>query len=184
MGMEVHANGKAYGDAVELTASGNWVYTWTDLPKRADGVVIQYTVKEVGRVKGYLKGSVSGNMTDGYVITNVRLTLAEELEYDTMKSGAKYPADQTVNPGATDTTTDTQRSGIRTRQTQETIVNNGGEEIVNGDVTTTERNTERTRTTRGGDPKTGDTTPIGLMLPLMGLSLAAILLAVRRRKRN
>jgi LPXTG-motif cell wall-anchored protein len=60
----------------------------------------------------------------------------------------------------------------------------GGEEIVNGDVTTTERNTERTRTTRGGDPKTGDTTPIGLMLLLMGLSLAAILLAVRRRKRS
>ncbi|MBR2792400.1 MAG: Cna B-type domain-containing protein [Erysipelotrichaceae bacterium] len=41
------------GDAVVLSAENEWKYTWTELDKRADGEIIQYTVKEVEVPKGY-----------------------------------------------------------------------------------------------------------------------------------
>ena len=54
---------------IELNAANQWSYTWTDLDEMKSGVAIKYSVKESGIPKDYTS-LVTGNMTDGFVITN------------------------------------------------------------------------------------------------------------------
>ena len=68
--VQLYANGKAEGEAVELSAGNQWRHTWTDLAEKTKGQAITYTVKEVTTVKGYtavIDDTNSGNI----VITNV-----------------------------------------------------------------------------------------------------------------
>ena len=63
------ANGEDTGEIAELSAANNWLFTWYALPvNNAEGNLIKYEVVEEG-VDGYT-GSVSGNMYNGYTITN------------------------------------------------------------------------------------------------------------------
>ncbi len=61
-------NGEKEVANVELNAKNEWKYTFTNLPERANGKVINYTVKE-DAVEGY-KTTILGDKTEGFVITN------------------------------------------------------------------------------------------------------------------
>ena len=63
-------NGTSEVRSIELNSSNGWTYTFTNLPKYNNlGNEINYTVEEETTNKFYTS-SVSGNMTNGYVITN------------------------------------------------------------------------------------------------------------------
>ena len=51
--VQLYANGEKKGEAVQLKAENKWTYTWKDLPQKENGKDIKYTVKEVGKLKGY-----------------------------------------------------------------------------------------------------------------------------------
>ncbi|MEB8141094.1 Cna B-type domain-containing protein, partial [Enterococcus faecalis] len=64
--VQLYANGKAEGEAIELSDGNQWSYTWVDLAEKAKGETIQYTVKEVSDVPGYtseVEDSNLGNVT-------------------------------------------------------------------------------------------------------------------------
>lgn len=61
---------------LQLTATGGWTGEFADLPKADDDGEIKYTVKEVS-VTGYTS-EVTGNMTNGFVITNTPETVTVE----------------------------------------------------------------------------------------------------------
>lgn len=63
------ADGTDTGKKMVLNENNQWQGTFTDLDMKNNGKEITYTLEEVTSVKGYT-ASVSGNMTDGYVITN------------------------------------------------------------------------------------------------------------------
>ena len=50
--VQLLADGKKQGDAVELNDANKWTTTWTDLDQKANGKDIIYTVEEV-KVDGY-----------------------------------------------------------------------------------------------------------------------------------
>ena len=52
----------------EVTAEENWEWTFTDLPKYADGKEIVYTISE-DQVEGY-QPSIEGSAEEGFVVTN------------------------------------------------------------------------------------------------------------------
>ena len=62
------ANGEDTGKALTLNAANSWSGSFTGLAKYEDGEEIKYTVEEEG-VEGYMT-DVTGNMTEGYIITN------------------------------------------------------------------------------------------------------------------
>lgn len=55
-------------DAVELSEANHWQHTFTDLEKYNNGEEIKYTVEEEA-IENY-DSRISGNASDGYVITN------------------------------------------------------------------------------------------------------------------
>ena|GEM_PF-6139933 len=59
-------DGMAYGNPIALDARNGWTYTWDSLEKDA-----VWSVDEIDVPDGYAK-SISGNTTDGFVITNKR----------------------------------------------------------------------------------------------------------------
>ncbi len=74
--VQLMADGEEYENGkVLLNKENNWKYTFKNLPKyRNDGKTeIQYTVKEI-EVSGY-KSEISGNMEDGYTITNTPVVI-------------------------------------------------------------------------------------------------------------
>ena len=62
------ANGKDTGKTLTLNETNNWEGSFTELAEHENGEVIEYTVEEVS-VEGY-ETVITGNMTEGYVITN------------------------------------------------------------------------------------------------------------------
>ena len=73
---------KAYGDPVELYATNDWTYTWTDLDVyNATGSEINYTVKEISAPKGFtaVVKSVATADHPTFTITNTA-NVAEEAE--------------------------------------------------------------------------------------------------------
>ena len=67
--VQLYANGEKKGEAVELKADSNWSYTWNNLPEKAKGKDIKYTVKEVDKLKGYTV-SVDDKDHGNIIITN------------------------------------------------------------------------------------------------------------------
>ena len=53
IGVELLADGKSCDKKAELNAVNGWTYTWTDLPKNANGEEIKYTVVELSSTAGY-----------------------------------------------------------------------------------------------------------------------------------
>jgi hypothetical protein len=69
--VQLYANGTAVsGKTVTLSADNEWTATFSDLDKNKSGKEIEYTVVEEP-VDGYT-AEVTGNASDGYVITNTR----------------------------------------------------------------------------------------------------------------
>lgn len=65
--VQLFANGVAYGEPVTLSA-GSWSHTWTDLPKKANGEDIAYTVQEVDVPEGYTSAVTAA--AGSFTITN------------------------------------------------------------------------------------------------------------------
>ena len=67
--VQLLANNKKYEaegitNPVTLNEENNWKYTWSNLPKKANGEDIVYTIEEIGEVAGYTVAStVEGNKT-------------------------------------------------------------------------------------------------------------------------
>lgn len=85
--LQLFQNGEQYGAQIEVTAAntGEWTYTWENLPKYAEDnmTAYQYTVQEVP-VGGY-SSSISGDMQAGFTITNTlnpALTITKEVTGD------------------------------------------------------------------------------------------------------
>lgn len=66
--VELIANGEPTDMTLELNAENNWTGVFTELDKFFAGEEIDYTVAEI-EVQGY-ETVITGNMTEGYVITN------------------------------------------------------------------------------------------------------------------
>ena len=71
--VQLYQNGNHLEDKdVELTVN-NWAHTFENLEGFDEaGKAYDYTVKEVGLDNNYKLGSITGNATDGFTITNVR----------------------------------------------------------------------------------------------------------------
>ena len=67
--VQLYANGEKKGEAVELKADSNWSHIWNNLPEKAKGKDIKYTVKEVDKLKGYTV-SVDDKDHGNIIITN------------------------------------------------------------------------------------------------------------------
>ena len=69
--VQLMADGKAYGEPVELTEADKWTYTWTELPANQEGKVavpVEYTVKEVKEAGYTATYEISGDAEKGYTI--------------------------------------------------------------------------------------------------------------------
>lgn len=92
--VQLYANGRQVGRSVRLTAKGGWVHTWTALPVNIDGQLVEYAVKELGRVEGYAKPEIANTATGGFAITNtierhtVKLNKADALDNSVRLDGA------------------------------------------------------------------------------------------------
>ncbi len=68
--VQLTANGKAYGDQVELHASENWTYTWDNLPKSDAVGEINYSVNEIDAPEGYTVSAVTDTESRVITLTN------------------------------------------------------------------------------------------------------------------
>ena len=66
--VQLLANGKAYGEAVTLNEDNEWTYTWTELPEKANGETITYTVDEISEIAEYT--TTYSTSEDTFTITN------------------------------------------------------------------------------------------------------------------
>jgi predicted outer membrane repeat protein len=64
--VQLLADGQATGGTILLSAENEWSYTWENLPERANGQAIRYTVAEVGMIEGY----TASYSEDTFTITN------------------------------------------------------------------------------------------------------------------
>ena len=66
--VQLYANGEKNGNEVTLNAANKWTHTWTELAEKSNKKTVQYSVKEVGTVKGYTS-SVNGK-NGNFTVTN------------------------------------------------------------------------------------------------------------------
>ncbi|MGX4686253.1 Cna B-type domain-containing protein [Vagococcus sp. JNUCC 83] len=71
--VQLYADGKESGKAVELNEANNWSHTWENLAEKANGKAIVYTVKEVSKVPGYTT-TINDSDLGNVVITNTHTT--------------------------------------------------------------------------------------------------------------
>ncbi|WP_072500060.1 Cna B-type domain-containing protein [Olsenella phocaeensis] len=76
--VQLYADGVAQGEPITLDETNHWTHTWTDLYLMNAGKDVAYTVDELDTPKGYTK-TVSGNATEGYVITNAHTPKSPEV---------------------------------------------------------------------------------------------------------
>ncbi|MFC4770498.1 Cna B-type domain-containing protein [Enterococcus hermanniensis] len=67
--VQFYANGKKVGKVVELNEKNNWTVTKEDLKEKEAGKMIEYTVKEVGKVEGY-EVSINNDNKGNIILTN------------------------------------------------------------------------------------------------------------------
>lgn len=77
--VQLLADGKETGKTLVLNADNGWSGSFTDLLKEKKGSQIQYTVKEVGPIKGYVS-AITGDQKAGFTITNTYETEKISLE--------------------------------------------------------------------------------------------------------
>ena len=68
--VQLYSNDKPEGEAVELSESNQWTYTWSKLAAKKAGKDITYTVKETGVLPEGYTSEVSGSAEKGFTITN------------------------------------------------------------------------------------------------------------------
>ena len=68
--VQLYADGQKYGGEVELNGGNNWTTTWNNLPEKAAGKTIEYTVKEVGTVNGYTTATGKDSSNGSIIICN------------------------------------------------------------------------------------------------------------------
>ena len=67
----LYANGSTTGKTLILNNSNSWKGTFSDIAKYSGGNQITYTIKE-DTVSGYTN-SISGNVTNGFIVTNIHI---------------------------------------------------------------------------------------------------------------
>jgi len=67
--VQLYRNGNPYGDAIMLNNGNYWSCTWNDLNPNAT-----WTVDELNVPDSYIK-TISGNVSNGFVITNTKTTI-------------------------------------------------------------------------------------------------------------
>ena len=108
--VKLFANGADTEKTITLSANNNWAASFEALDKYAGGKEITYTVKEA-EVKDYTS-VVTGNMTDGFTVTNthvtkkVDVTVTKQWADDNNRDGLR-PNSITVQLYADGTATDT-----------------------------------------------------------------------------
>ena len=85
--------------SANTTDSGSWTYEFTDLPERENGKKIIYTITE-DEVSNYT-GEVTGNMADGFTITNAHTNITRDLTVekvwqDSSNNDGKRPTSITI----------------------------------------------------------------------------------------
>ena len=85
--------------SANTTDSGSWTYEFTDLPERENGKKIIYTITE-DEVSNYT-GEVTGNMEDGFTITNAHTNITRDLTVekvwqDSSNNDGKRPESITI----------------------------------------------------------------------------------------
>lgn len=85
--------------SANTTDSGSWTYEFTDLPERENGKKIIYTITE-DEVSNYA-GEVTGNMEDGFTITNAHTNITRDLTVekvwqDSSNNDGKRPESITI----------------------------------------------------------------------------------------
>ena len=98
--VELVANGEATGKTLVLNEGNNWIGTFTELDKYANGAEIVYSVKEI-EVDGY-NTVITGDQRTGYTITNSHNPETVEVKgtktwLDNDNQDGKRPASITIN---------------------------------------------------------------------------------------
>ncbi|WP_297377198.1 Cna B-type domain-containing protein [uncultured Helcococcus sp.] len=73
------ADGKDTGKTLELSQNNNWKDSFTELDVYKDGKEILYTIEEE-KVSGYDIIKITGNLSEGFVITNTHMPETIEIE--------------------------------------------------------------------------------------------------------
>lgn len=68
--VQLYADGEALGDPVTLDESNKWSHTWSDLFKKEDGELIDYSVKETTVPQGYESNVEEDSSGYSAIITN------------------------------------------------------------------------------------------------------------------
>ncbi len=89
--VQLLADGEKKGEVVDLTSADNWTKTWSSLPLKAKGKLINYTVKEIA-VPGYV------TTVDDTDKGNIKLTNSYQLEKTSVK-GSKIWEDNDNQDG-------------------------------------------------------------------------------------
>ncbi|MEG2708240.1 MAG: Cna B-type domain-containing protein, partial [Vagococcus sp.] len=89
--VQLLADGEKKGEVVDLTSADNWTKTWSSLPLKAKGKLINYTVKEIA-VPGYV------TTVDDTDKGNIKLTNSYQLEKTSVK-GSKLWEDNDNQDG-------------------------------------------------------------------------------------
>ena len=71
-------NGDTVVQTVTLNESNNWKHVFLNLPKTANGVPINYTIKEIDSIEGYTT-VITGDSANGYKITNKHIPEVTEV---------------------------------------------------------------------------------------------------------
>ncbi|WP_245550632.1 Cna B-type domain-containing protein, partial [Kallipyga massiliensis] len=77
--IQLLANGKETGKSLVLNAENGWSGYFGDLLKMENGREIQYTIREVGSMKGY-EAAITGNQSQGFTVTNTYKTEKIKIE--------------------------------------------------------------------------------------------------------
>ncbi|WP_154645949.1 Cna B-type domain-containing protein, partial [Kallipyga massiliensis] len=77
--IQLLADGKDTGRSLVLNAENGWSGHFDDLLKTENGREIEYTVKEVGSMKGYVS-AITGDQKAGFIITNTYQTEKIKIE--------------------------------------------------------------------------------------------------------
>ncbi|KAF1295227.1 hypothetical protein BAU15_05620 [Enterococcus sp. JM4C] len=77
--VQLYANGEALGAPVTLTSQDGWDHTWDELPEKAAGQTILYTVEEVGSIPGYTT-SINSADPANVIITNTHTSALVDVD--------------------------------------------------------------------------------------------------------
>lgn len=95
--VQLKADEKVWGDAVELNEANGWSYTWSGLPEVKNGNAVTYTAEEINVVDGYepVYSDGTGTITNKHVSASVEVKGAKSWD-DSENAAGKRPESITV----------------------------------------------------------------------------------------